>query len=210
MRDDRIRERLDPAAAYVLDAAWDEAADFGERAVGTEHLLLALAGADPTTAQLLADAGASAADLRRTFAERRPVPPRRPGPGGLLATLGIDLDEVRSRAERSFGAERISRAAARVRVHTRRRRRPLRTWISCSRPLPSRAWESPLAGGQLPAIPRVTRLLRRATRLASSERTAPVHLLLALLEGNEPACELLDDLAVDVGALTDATRRRPT
>jgi hypothetical protein len=35
----------------------------------------------------------------------------------------------------------------------------------------------------------------------------PGDLLLALLQGNEPACEILDALGVDVDALTATTQR---
>lgn len=65
--------------------------------------------------------------------------------------------------------------------------------------------DSPLAGQPLELIPRVERLLSRAERAARPRPASPSHLLLALITGNEPACEILDDLGVDLEALAGAT-----
>lgn len=128
-------ERLDHAARHVLRSAQSEAAGLGDNRVGTEHLLLALASADRTTARLLADAGTSVADLRRITVERRePRPLRDPDCQILLTTLGIDADEVRRRTEETFGGEAVADAVSRVRP--RQPRRPVWSWISCSKPLP--------------------------------------------------------------------------
>jgi ATPases with chaperone activity, ATP-binding subunit len=126
-------ERFDPAARHVLETAWAEAAGLDDGTVATEHLLLALATADPVTADLLAEAGGSAADLRRAVAARCSRRLDRPRQHDhLLGTLGIDLTEVRRRAEQTFGADAVIRAAARARP--RWPRRPLWSWISCSAP----------------------------------------------------------------------------
>jgi hypothetical protein len=195
---------LDQAARHVLDVASREAVR-QQTAIGTEDLLVALASADTTTARLIADAGANPMELRRVIGVLRPGLSRPRDPDTLLATLGIDLGEIRSQAERLFGADAVARAAARARRgHSYRR---LRTWISCNAPLAGRIFESPLAG-QLPQpIPRVTRLVRRATRAARPRKATPGHLLLSLLRGKEPACEILDALGVDVDALVTATQR---
>jgi hypothetical protein len=198
-------DRIDKQATRVLKAAFAEAADLGDDAVGTEHLLLALATADSGTACLLAAAGAEVAELRR-----RVVPGRRSGVRrdhqALLTILGIDLAEVRRRAEATFGAEAVERAAWRVRPL--RRRRPLWSRISCSKPLPRRRCESPLAGQPLALIPRMKRLLERATRSARPQLATPGHLLLVLVTGDEPACEFLAAVGVDLAALAAATRRQ--
>lgn len=197
-------ERFDQAATKVIDAAYAEAADLGDDALGTEHVLLALATATTVTARLLEEAGAGAADIRRVLAARYWQPNRRRDQETLLATLGVDLAEIRRRVDETFGAEAITRAAWRVRRP--RRRRPRWSWISCSKPW-SVGCESPLAGRPLVLIPRVKRLLERAGRDARPRLAAPGHLLLALVTGNEPACEILTALGVDLTALAAATRR---
>jgi ATP-dependent Clp protease ATP-binding subunit ClpA len=198
-----IADRLDQAAQRVLEAAFHEAANLGEAAVGTESLLLALATADSVTKGLLSEAGGGAADLRRMMvASRRPRARR--DHETLLATLGIDVAEVRRQVEQSLGKDATFQAASRVRPS--RPRRPLWTWISCSRPLSGPRRDSPLAGQPLELIPRVTRLLGRATRAARPRLASPSHLLLALITGNEPSCEVLDALCVDLDALASATR----
>ena len=197
-------ERFDQAATKVIKAAFAEAANLGDDAVGTEHVLVALATATTASARLLEEAGAGPGDIRRVLAARHWQPNRRRDQETLLATLGVDLAEIRRRAEETFGAEAITRAAWRVRRP--RRRRPRWHWISCSK-----AWsvgcESPLAGQPLALIPRVKRLLERASREAGPQLASPGHLLLVLVTGNEPACEILTTLGVDLTALAAATRR---
>ena len=67
--------------------------------------------------------------------------------------------------------------------------------------------ESPLAGQPLALIPRVKRLLERASREARPDLASPSHLLLVLVTGNEPACEILTTLGIDLTALAAATRQ---
>ena len=198
-------DRFDQAANDVLRAAFREAADLGDGAVGTEHLLLALATTDPVTANLLADAGVGAAALRRAVAGapgRRGR--RRRDHDALLAALGIELAEVRRRVEESFGSEAIVRAVRRAHPPLRR---SLWSRISCSQPLPRRC-DSPLAGQTLALIPRMKRLLERAGRAARPGAASPGHLLLALVTGNEPAGEVLTSFGVDLFALEASTRHR--
>jgi hypothetical protein len=52
------------------------------------------------------------------------------------------------------------------------------------------------------------RLLERATRAARPHLATPEHLLLVLLAGNEPACEILSAAGVDLVSLAAATRRQ--
>jgi len=197
-------ERFDASATKVIEAAFAEAAGAGDDAVGTEHVLLALATVDPVTAMLLAEAGGSAADIRRILAARwSQAATKRPDHEAVLATLGVDLAEVRRRAEATFGAEAVTRAAWRVRRPPPRR--PVWSRISCSKPLPRRRCESPLAGRPLALIPRVKRLLDRAVHGARPGLASPGHLLLALVTGDEPACEVLTALGVDLSALARAT-----
>jgi len=132
-------QRLDESTTHVLEVALSEAVGHGDDAVSTEHLLLALAIADPVTGRLLADAGADAVRLRRAISRPRGTRPAgRQDHESLLATLGIDLAEVCRRAELTFGRETVERAAARVRPAPACR--PVWSWISCSTPL--RRWPS--------------------------------------------------------------------
>lgn len=75
--------------------------------VGTEHVLLALVEDEQGEAgRALARLGVSAPDVRAgilTFVGPCKDPHRRPIDADALATLGIDLDEVRSRVEAVFG-----------------------------------------------------------------------------------------------------------
>ncbi len=196
-------ERLDDASKRVLEAAFTEAANMGEAVVGTESLLLALATADRLTERLLTAVGGSRADLHRVIVATRSPCPRRDHET-LLETLGIDLAEVRRQAKQTLGGA-VARAASQVRPS--RPGRPWRTWISCTQPLAGPRPGSPLTGEPLELIPRVKRLLARATRAARPRLAPPSHLLLALITGNEPACEILDALGVDLDALAAATRR---
>jgi ATP-dependent Clp protease ATP-binding subunit ClpA len=87
-------------AEPFLAAAADAAQRLGHGYVGTEHLLLTLAG----------EAGLSAAEIETEIVARA----GRPGPSvdaDALATLGIDLEEVRRRVDASFGAGALERAA---------------------------------------------------------------------------------------------------
>jgi hypothetical protein len=201
----RAFQRLDASTEEVLEAALNAAIQQGDHAIATQHLLLALATADPVTGQLLADAHADGRRLRGVLI--RPSRPRfgRQDHESLLATLGIDLAEVRRRAESTFGPDRVAQAAARVRPAPPRRR--LGSWISCS--MPARGWlsGSPLGGGRPVPIPRVTHVLERARRAAHPRRISPADVLLALVTGREPACEVLEQLGVDLDALVTATRR---
>lgn len=197
-------ERLDEPARRVVEAAVDVARDRGESAVGTEHLLFALATADAATARLLTDA-AGGADLGGVvFAAHR----RRPGEPDheeLLATLGIDLAEIRHRAEDTFGADALAHAATKARPS--RPRRPIWTRLSCSSPMRRPQCNSPLAGQQIAMIGRVKKILDRATRAARPDLATPRHVLLVLVTGDEPAADTLADFGVDIDALAEATRR---
>jgi hypothetical protein len=194
--------RLDQATQHILEAAFKEAAKRGDQAVGTETLLLALASADRTTAALLTKAGGDAAALQRVILATR-SPGLKPDHEILLETLGVDLVEVRLQAKQTFGADAVVRAASQVRPSRTRRR--LWTWISCSKPPGGPRRDSPLAGQPLELIPRVERLLSRAARSARPRPASPSHVLLALIMGNEPACEMLDALGVDLDELAIAT-----
>jgi ATP-dependent Clp protease ATP-binding subunit ClpA len=112
--------RLGPDALRALERAHDEALALRHGSLGTEHLLLALA-AEPESAagRLLARLGVAAAVVRAA-AGRVGDGPRPALDREALATLGIDLDEVRRRVEESFGPGALERAHARTRGLARR------------------------------------------------------------------------------------------
>jgi hypothetical protein len=123
-----------PFIGQVLELAAQEAARFGHRYVGPEHLLLGLLreGAGPA-ARILQRQGVDLEGARAALGrlvERGVVPGPRPSDAELLRSLGIDLEAVRCSTERAFGVPALQRA---TREATRARRRGLgrvpRTWL---------------------------------------------------------------------------------
>jgi ATP-dependent Clp protease ATP-binding subunit ClpA len=105
-----------PSARAFLGPALAESRRLGHGYLGTEHLLLALA-ADPEgrAAAVLRGLGVTAADVEADLLElvgSGPGPTRSRIDRDALAALGIDLDEVRSRLEATFGAGALERTQA--------------------------------------------------------------------------------------------------
>ena len=97
-------ERFTQEAREVVVLAHEEARELGAEAIGTEHLLLALARDRGAAAGVLDGLGLGHAALRAELA--------RDGDGldaAALAAIGIDLDEVRRRVEAAFGAGALAR-----------------------------------------------------------------------------------------------------
>lgn len=158
---------LTEAARRVMDVAQGEARDLGHGHLGTEHVLLALAQEGSSLQRALRrvafDASTAREELRRVTNPTHP--PLRAGDAEALRSLGIDLEEVRRRTERTFGTGALTR--------------PLRT---CR---PNRSITLALA-----VTPKTKRAMEAATR-----RTRPAgaaDLLVALLTtGENLAVELL-------------------
>lgn len=117
-------DRLTEGARRVLDLAQEEASRFGHRYVGPEHVVLGLLG-DGTSAAArdLRTRGLGLEGAREELgrlAERGVVASPAPSDAELLGTLGIDLDTLRQRTERTFGSQAVARA---TREATRARRR---------------------------------------------------------------------------------------
>ncbi|MEA2179983.1 MAG: hypothetical protein QOG77_3280 [Solirubrobacteraceae bacterium] len=91
-------ERFTKEARGVVVAAESEAALMGSPEVGPEHLLLGLGA-------LLTEVGVDAEALRRDIVRSDGLD------ADALATLGIDLEEVRRQAEEAFGEGALGRAA---------------------------------------------------------------------------------------------------
>ena len=105
-------ERFTNSARQIVVQAQAQARQFGHGFIGREHLLLALVSLDGSAAVVLQDQGLTP---ERTRAEVV----RMVGPGrtvsllaGLdreaLASIGIDLDAVRSRIEATFGPDALA------------------------------------------------------------------------------------------------------
>ena len=103
-------ERFGDSALRVLVLARDEAHSLGHDFIGTEHLLLGLAAqTDSPVARVLSRHRLTRGRIRSyvclVVGPGAPRPRVDPGiDADALATLGIDLDEVRRRVEETFGA----------------------------------------------------------------------------------------------------------
>ena len=177
-------ERFSDEARNAVVAAQREASALDHGWIGTEHLLLAL----------LADGDGRAARVLRDFAVdtawARGEVERIVGRGDpdldadALATLGIDLDAVRERVERTFGAGALAR---------RRCRRGL------------------MPRGTLPFTPRAKRALELSLREAiamGDDHIGSEHLLLGLArEGDGVACRMLCSRGIDRDTVRAALQR---
>jgi ATP-dependent Clp protease ATP-binding subunit ClpA len=113
----RGRERVDiaPIVAELFIAAETEAIKYRHDFIGTEHVLLALVVRDDRTGRALRRLGLDAASVREDV---RRIVGEGPTPetifdANALATIGIDLDAVRARAEETFGEGSLERARRR-------------------------------------------------------------------------------------------------
>ncbi|MFF4648403.1 Clp protease N-terminal domain-containing protein [Streptomyces sp. NPDC001380] len=173
-------ERFTGEAREVVRLAQEEARRLHHPSIGTEHLLLALAAGQDGTGRALRDRGLGPDGLRPRITAALDV--------GLdaqaLATVGIDLDEVRRAAEASFGPGALARAGR------------------------------PAAKGHLPLSDRSKKVLELSLREAQRLRSGHIgsgHLLLGLLrEGGGLACRVLTDAGADLDALRDETAARLT
>jgi ATP-dependent Clp protease ATP-binding subunit ClpA len=170
-------ERFTKEARAVVVRAQEEARRLRAPFIDTEHLLLAmLDGAGPAT-RALCDRGADPADLRRRIAAVAGPPGDDLDPDAL-ATLGIDLDEVRRATEAAFGPGALDA----------RRGKPVRP-------------------GHIPFTRRAKKVLelslRESLRLGHNH-IGTGHLLLGLIrEGEGLATRVLTGSGVELTALRD-------
>jgi ATP-dependent Clp protease ATP-binding subunit ClpA len=103
-------ERFTRGARDAVERAQDEARELGSPQIGTAEMLLGVAGGDGPGARALAAHGAGYEALRERIVS-----------GGLdgaaLAAIGIDLDEIRRRAEENFGPGALERRPRRRGSH---------------------------------------------------------------------------------------------
>lgn len=181
-------ERLDPDAQAILHEAIAEARRLRNGYLGTEHVLMAFASRptvlpDPVRARLTV----SAREVRNEFTGAAGPKVDAASDEALLATLGIDLGEIRRRAESAFGPTALDQIA----VHSPRR------WRRRQRCFPM------LADG-LGVMPRVKQALERACDRRPGP-VSPTGLLLGVLEDDEAmATRLLVRLGQDLPALRTA------
>lgn len=122
-------ERYTDDARAVVRRAADLAFRLGHRYIGTEHLLLAVAGASGPAGDVLREQGITPERVKDQIVRQVGIGAGAGLFAGLdekaLAAIGIDLDEVRARIEASFSDEALYRAAQSVYAQQRRRaRRP--------------------------------------------------------------------------------------
>jgi ATP-dependent Clp protease ATP-binding subunit ClpA len=99
-------ERFTESAREAVVQAQEEARSLGHDYIGTEHLLLGAAAAPGDAARVLAENGATPDALRTALRTEL-------GGSGIngeaLASIGIDLDEIRRRVEAAFGEGALER-----------------------------------------------------------------------------------------------------
>jgi ATP-dependent Clp protease ATP-binding subunit ClpA len=171
-------EAMGAEARRVLVLAEEEATALGSHVVGSEHILLALLHSDGPAGELLAArgitrdvvvaAGSAGGTLRASF---DPM---------ALATLGIDVDEVRRRVEETFGRGALERTRAGRRLCTER-----------------------------PFAPAAKKALELAVNEARCEPVEAEHLLLGLvLERKSRAAALLRERGISADLVREALSGR--
>ena len=98
-------ERFTREARAAVTAAREEAERLRHEAIGPQHLLLGLAAGDVGVAGSVLSSLGLRADELRAEAGRLPAGPL---DAAALASIGIDLDEVRRRVEETFGPGALS------------------------------------------------------------------------------------------------------
>jgi len=169
-------EKFRQDARRAVARAHEEAAAAGQGEIGCEHLLLGLLAEPGPAAAAMTAAGLELAALR----DRLPKASReQPDPldADALASLGIDLDQVRRAAEARFGRGALDRAGLAL------PRRP----------------------GRMRLTPDAKKALELALRAAVGLRHREItggHVLIGIIDqGNNGALDLLATTTVDAAAL---------
>jgi ATP-dependent Clp protease ATP-binding subunit ClpA len=103
-------ERFTDRAGKVMALALAKAKERGDDQVRPEHMLYGLAAADGVAARTLTALGVDAAAVERELVRTgAPQDEATDGDAEALASIGIDLDEIRRRIEDSFGPGALER-----------------------------------------------------------------------------------------------------
>ncbi|ANY08265.1 Clp protease N-terminal domain-containing protein [Pseudonocardia sp. HH130630-07] len=173
-------EKFADAARRAVVLAQEQARDQGSDRILPEHLLLGVLRCPGSPGEeLLRAAGAGAAAVERELARAEP------GDAAALATLGIDLGEVRRAAEESFGAGALERTGG-------RRGR----WF---------AGHIPFDRGTKKALELA---LREAVRIGD-RHVGTEHLVLGLLHPEHAAAQALGRLGITLTAMRSTVADRP-
>lgn len=186
-------DHCDTSTTAVIDTALAEARRLGHRYVGTEHLLVALCRRADLLPAAVTELLPAPEDVLSGLATEIGVSPHREA--DLLRVLGVDLDQVRSAARRTFGDDAVAQLGRR-RVH-----QPWQPWRR-----PSHRCTSLLAGTMTPA-PRLKQALELARSAAerSGASVRPVHLLLGMVDVEDA---MANRLLMQAGADRTSLRAR--
>jgi Clp amino terminal domain, pathogenicity island component len=203
-------ERFTDDARQVVVQAQADARRLGHGFIGCEHLLLATASTATPASAVLRDRGVSPERIETEIL--RTIGPGQTADllGGLdreaLASIGIDLDEVRTRLEAAFGPDALARAVPACRRNRRpawgkgpvaelmrRRRRRRAHGRAALSPGPARRGHAPILArpaprGHIPFTPRAKKSLALALREAVALKDNYIgvqHITLALLTMND-------------------------
>ena len=189
-----VFERFTIEARQVVAEASEHAHRLGHHWIGCEHLLLGVAGSDTPVAALFHDRSASPHALEQSIGAVTRTDPGDSDDAVLLATLGVDLAEVRRAAEAVFGTDALEAAATRrrTRLHFGRRRR-------CG---------PPASSGKATLTPKAKRCLERSLRESLRLEHGHIgvdHIALALLSRDDTAAwQVLVHLGVNPTELSQA------
>jgi ATP-dependent Clp protease ATP-binding subunit ClpA len=176
-------ERFTDRARKVTVDAQASARRLGHGSIGTEHILLGLLQGDGIAAQVLTGLGVTPAAVEREVLAEVGRGPLGAGDAAALGAIGIDLDEVRRRAEASFGPGALYWNPD---PHCRARN-----------PFP--------VGGHIPFSPRAKKVLELSLREALALKHRYIgteHILLGLVrEGEGLAALVLTKLGADLEAV---------
>jgi ATP-dependent Clp protease ATP-binding subunit ClpA len=178
-----VFERFHQDARHVVVRARHEAALAGQGQIGCEHLLLGLLAEPGPAAAAMTAAGLELPALRDRLPQASQEQPD-PLDADALASVGIDLDQVRRAAEARFGPGALDRAG-----HARARR-----------------------PGRMRLTADAKKALELALRAAVGLRHREIsggHLLIGIIDqGHNSALDLLAATAVDAAALRADVLRR--
>jgi ATP-dependent Clp protease ATP-binding subunit ClpA len=103
-------ERFEPAARQAIADARVEAGRAGQDKIHSEHVLIGLLAEPGNAADALSAAGLTLAELRARLPRGGHAAPDGDLDPDALASLGIDLDQVRRATDAAFGPGALERA----------------------------------------------------------------------------------------------------